>query len=226
MEIIQTTARALFDLFFPQRCVNCNSVITVGNPVCTQCAGSLPLTHWKPDNQNPAFEKLNQLCKIDSAYSLLFFEHGNVTQKLLHSLKYGNQPEIGHLLGKKVLEEIILTDFDGIIPVPIHQKKLKKRGYNQVFSFAETLAKQTEIPLITDFLIRIENNPSQVFKNRKKRLNSIQNAFALTDKNLEGNFILIDDVLTTGATLSTCVNLIHSKFPKMKISIITIACAF
>ncbi len=225
MEIIRTTGRAVFDLFFPKRCVSCNSIISNENPVCILCAGNLPFTHWKLGKENPAFHKLDNLCRIRSAYSLLFFEHGNVTQSLLHNLKYENQPKIGSLLAEKALSEINLKNFQGIIPVPIHPKKLKKRGYNQVMPFAKLLADESGIPLIDDFLIRIENNPSQVFKNREKRLNSIQNAFALTDKKWEGHYILTDDVLTTGATLSTCINVIHSKNPGLKISVITMAYA-
>jgi len=225
MEIIQTTGRALFDLFFPERCINCNSIISGENPLCAFCLGNLPFTHWKFEKGNPAFSKLNELCRVESAYSLLFFEHGNVTQNLLHSLKYENRPKIGSLLAEKTLNDLILSKFNGIIPVPIHSKKLKKRGYNQVMPFAKTLASQSGISLIENFLTRIENNPSQVFKTREKRLNSIQSAFALNDRNLKGHFILIDDVLTTGATISTCVNLIHSKYPDLEISVMTMAFA-
>lgn len=224
MEIL-SIGRSVFDLFFPHRCVNCNSVISGENPICIFCTSNLPYTHWKFGIKNPAYHKVSSLCRINSAYSLLFFEHDNVTQSLLHSLKYENQTKIGTLLGERATIEFDLNSFDGIIPVPIHPKKLKKRGYNQVMTFAEALSEKFEIPLIEDFLIRIENNPSQVFKNRAKRLNSIQNAFTLTNKNLEGHFILVDDVLTTGATVSTCINLIHSKFPKLKISVMTMAYA-
>jgi len=221
----ETIGQSLFDLFFPKRCVNCGSVLSENTPLCISCTSRLPFTHWHLDGQNAGFAKLRILCETEAAYSLLYFRHENVTQKLLHSLKYENRPEIGKLLGELALREINPAGYDGIIPVPIHPKKLKKRGYNQVVPFASTLAEKSGIPLTEDFLIRVENNPSQVFKNREKRLNSIQNAFSLTDKNLEGRFILIDDILTTGATISTCINLIHSKHPSLKISVMTIACA-
>ncbi|HLV23758.1 MAG TPA: hypothetical protein VKY36_03135 [Moheibacter sp.] len=221
---LHSIGRAVFDLFFPKRCLNCDSVISQDNPLCIFCASNLPCTHWNLDNNNLAYQKLKVLCKIKSAHSLLIFRHDNITQKLLHNLKYGNHPEIGSLLAQKTLMDIELQNFDGIIPIPIHPKKLKKRGYNQVIPYAKTLSEIAQIPLVEDFLIRMENNPSQVFKNREKRLNSLQNAFALTDKDLEGHYILVDDVLTTGATVSTCVNLVHSKFPKIKISVMTIAC--
>jgi competence protein ComFC len=224
MEIL-SIGQAIFDLFFPRRCLNCDSVISFDNPLCISCAANLPYTHWHLNKKNFAYEKLKKLCKIEAAHSLLLFQHDNVTQKLLHNLKYNNHPEIGILLAEKLSPELSLSHFDGIIPVPIHPKKLKKRGYNQVVPFAKTLAERNNIPFIEDVLIRIENNPSQIFKNRNKRLTTIQNAFDLTDKPLEGHLILMDDVLTTGATLSTCVKLIQSKYPEVKISVMTIACA-
>lgn len=221
----KTIAHSLFDLFFPQRCVNCDSVIPATNFLCVSCASKLAYTHWKLDNKNYAFDKINSLRKIQSAYSLLEFRHENITQKLLHALKYNNQPKIGRALAEKVLYEIDLKNYDGIIPVPVHPKKLKKRGYNQVMSFAEKLAENSKIPLYKDWLIRVENNPSQVHKNREQRLNSIGNAFHFTKENVSGNFILIDDVITTGATLSTCIKTIQEKNPDVKISVVTMACA-
>lgn len=220
---IQTIGRGLFDLFFPRRCLNCDALISVKNPLCVSCASNLPYTHWKLDQENLGFEKLDSLSQPEAAYSLLFFRHDNVTQKLLHHLKYNHHFEIGELLAQKLVSEIDLSNYDGIIPIPIHPKKLKKRGYNQVMSFAETLALHFEIPLVDNYLIRIENNPSQVFKSRTQRLNSIKNAFGLTERKLKGHFILVDDVLTTGATLSTCINLLRTQ-PAIKVSVVTMAC--
>lgn len=222
---IQSIGQAIFDLFFPRRCLNCDAIISFDNPLCINCAANLPYTHWHLDKENPAYSKLKKLCKLSSAHSFLYFQHDNVTQKLLHHLKYMNHPEIGVLLADKLKFQIDLSNFDGIIPVPIHPKKRKKRGYNQVVPYAKTLAEHFQIPLREDILIRKENNPSQIFKNRVKRLTTLQTAFGLTHQPIEGRFILVDDVLTTGATISTCVNLIHSEFPEVKISVMTIAFA-
>jgi competence protein ComFC len=222
---IQSIGQAIFDLFFPRRCLNCDSIISLDNPLCISCAAHLPYTHWHLNKKNFAYQKLKKLCQLEAAHSLLLFQHDNVTQKLLHNLKYNNHPEIGILLAEKLSSELSLFHYDGIIPVPIHLNKLKKRGYNQVVPYAKTLAERNNIPFIDDVLIRIENNSSQIFKNRAKRLSTIQNAFRLTDKPLDGHILLMDDVLTTGATLSTCVKLIQSKYPDVKISVMTIACA-
>jgi len=224
MEIL-SIGQAIFDLFFPRRCLNCESVISFENPLCISCASNLPFTHWQLNRNNQAYDKLKDFCRVESAHSLLLFQHDNVTQKLLHNLKYLNHPEIGVLLAEKLLQEFDLKTFDGIIPVPIHPKKLKKRGYNQVVPYAQTIAEKSGIPFLEDFMIRVENNPSQTSKNRNNRLTNIKTAFGLSNQNLQGHFILVDDVLTTGATLSTCVNLIHEKFPDLKISVMTIACA-
>ncbi|MFV0304905.1 MAG: ComF family protein [Moheibacter sp.] len=223
MEIV-TIGQAIFDLFFPKRCIYCNLVISNSNPLCVRCSSNLPFTHWHLGTENLAYLKLQNLCEIEFAYSLLYFRHGNVTQSLLHALKYENQSKIGALLAEKVLLEMDFNLFDGIIPVPIHPKKLKQRGYNQVMSFSEKLAIETGVPLYTNLLIRIQNNPSQVYKSREERFSSIKGAFELTTKNLTGHYILIDDVITTGATLSTCVQALK-KNTNLKISVITIAFA-
>ncbi|MFA7686653.1 MAG: double zinc ribbon domain-containing protein [Moheibacter sp.] len=222
MEIL-SIARSFVDLFFPKRCVGCQSVIAGTAVLCPPCAAKLSYTHWGINRENEAYFKLKALCNLNSAGSFLRFEHDNITQKLMHFLKYENHPEIGILLAEGVFSSMNLAAYDGIIPVPIHPKKLKKRGYNQVMPFAERLAELTGIPLVKDCLIRKENNPSQVHKSREERLNSIRNAFTIKG-DLTGHYLLVDDVLTTGATVSSCVNLIHSKFT-VKISVLTIACA-
>lgn len=220
---IQSIARSFVDLFFPKRCVGCSSVIPAEAVLCVKCTSKMPLTHWKFDQENDAYVKLRNLCDIESAASLLTFHHENVTQKLMHYLKYENHPEIGIILAEKFFSMVEFDSFDGIIPVPIHKNKLKKRGYNQVMPFAERISELTQIPLIQDYLIRKENNPSQVHKSRTERLNSIKNAFELRNE-ISGHYLLIDDVLTTGSTISTCVKLIQSK-NQVKISVLTMAFA-
>lgn len=220
---IQSIARSFVDLFFPKRCVGCQSVIPDNSILCTECTSKLPFTHWRFDQENDAFHKLRNQCKIESACSLLYFEHDNITQKLMHYLKYENHPEIGILLADKFFSMVEFDSFDGIIPVPIHKYKLKKRGYNQVIPFAERISELTNIPLIHDYLIRKENNSSQVQKSRIERMNSIQNAFEAQGQ-ISGHYLLIDDVLTTGSTISACVKLIQSKNP-VKISVLAMTFA-
>lgn len=220
---IQAIGRGLFDLFFPRRCLNCNEVIAVKNPLCVTCASDLPFTYWNLNQENLGFEKLKSLSEPEAVYSLLYFRKGNVTQKLLHHLKYNHQLHIGELLAEKVSQFIDLSNYDGIIPVPLHPKRLRKRGYNQVMSFSSRLAEINEIPLLSDSLIRVENNPSQIYKSRIERLESIKTAFSVRPEKLTGHFILVDDVITTGATLASCINLIKNH-SDAEISVVTMAC--
>jgi len=220
---IESIARSFLDLFFPKRCVGCQSVISAEAVLCVNCASKLPFTYWHLNSENEAYTKLYPLCELESAASLLFFHRANVTQKLMHHLKYENHPEIGRLLAEKAFSMFQFNDFDGIIPIPIHPTKLKKRGYNQVTPFAERISELSGIPLLQNYLIRKENNPSQVHKSRTERLNSIKNAFEVQG-NISGHYLLVDDVLTTGATISSCTNLIHSKNP-VKVSVLTMAYA-
>lgn len=220
---IQSIARSFVDLFFPKRCVGCSSVIPGEAVLCVNCTSKMPLTHWKFDQENESYQKLKNQCEIESACSLLYFGHDNVTQKLMHYLKYENHPEIGIILAEKIFSMVEFEKFNGIIPIPIHHKKLKQRGYNQVMPFAKRISELTEIPLIENYLIRKENNPSQVHKSRIERMNSIKNAFEANGE-ISGHYLLIDDVLTTGSTISTCVKLIQSKNP-VKISVLTMAFA-
>lgn len=221
---IRAITRSFVDLFFPRRCLGCNCIVSNQIPMCINCIHRLPFTYWKFDQNNDAFHKIRNLCPIESANSLLYFEKSNVTQHVLHALKYKNQPKAGILLADLMKIENLNSSFDGIIVVPIHPKKLKKRGYNQVLPFAKRLGERTQIPLIDNYLIRTKFNKSQVEKSRTQRLTSLSNAFEVLDKNLTGHFLLVDDLLTTGATISTCVNLLKSK-NDIKISVLTIGFA-
>lgn len=221
---ITSLGRTLLDLFFPIRCLNCGDILPQRMPLCVLCAADLPYTHWNLDRENFAFEKLRSLCRIEAAFSLLEFRHDNVTQKLLHNLKYNNHPEIGELLAEKTAERLNLSEYQGIIPVPVHPKKLKKRGYNQVVPFAKRLSDIFCIPMLEGGLKRKENNKSQVSKSRSERLSSIKDSFASGPPLPPGHYILADDTLTTGATLSICAELLNGN-NRNRISVVTMACA-
>lgn len=221
---IQTIVRSIVDLFFPARCLGCNEVVSSTMPICVNCTIQLPFTHWKMDTENEAYLKINNFCEIKAANSLLFFEKQNLTQKLLHALKYKNQPQIGTLLAQKIKLNLDEHRFDGIIIIPIHPKKMRERGYNQVKSFAEEISKRFGIPLLEGFLYRKEYNKSQTSKSRQERFSSLSSAFDIQKTQISGHYLLIDDLLTTGSTISTCTNLIKSHH-SIEISVLTIGYA-
>lgn len=165
---------------------------------------------------------------IASATSLFLFQQQGTAQKLIHALKYKNRTEIGDFVGELLYSEMTKSKrfepFDCIIPVPLHQKKLKKRGYNQLTTFGNCLAKNFNIPYSPDVLIKTNASKSQTKKIRWDRFKNAATKFMLTDHRAFENkhVLLIDDVMTTGATLEACCQtLLQTK--QIKLSIATIA---
>lgn len=219
---IRTIVNSLIDLFFPMRCIHCSDVIASTQILCVPCSTHLPYTHWELNQNNKAFRQLYQYCRVEAAYSLLHFSKRNVTQSLLHEMKYKARPEIGALLAAKV--NIDLSGYDGIIPVPLHPKRLKQRRYNQVADFTKKLAEIHSLPYLDQILIRNRFNSSQVFKNKRDRIQSLNNAFQLLNPEINGHYIIVDDLITTGATLSQAIVPFNAN-NGVKVSVITIACA-
>ena len=149
-------------------------------------------------------------------------------KKLIHQLKYKNNQEVGAFLGnwfgKKLLESDKFNDIDYIIPVPLHKKKLIQRGYNQLTKFGEKLSEIFCIQYIENVLIRTSTANTQTFKKRIERFKNLETKFSVSNLDLLNNkhILLIDDVVTTGATLEACCKeLLKAK--NVKISIITLA---
>jgi ComF family protein len=167
---------------------------------------------------------------LEQATALFYFEKKGPVQALLHNLKYRGQEEISAFLGDWLGQELsqlpAYRDVDVVIPVPMHPKKRKKRGYNQVTGFAIALSKHLDATHTDHILIKSKNTKTQVFKGRFSRSDEILDAFSiLENQSLAGKHILlVDDILTTGATLEACA-LQLLKIPKIKLSIATMAIA-
>ena len=224
---LKTAIRNLFGLFYPKICATCTKVLLNYEEIlCFSCSVDLPITNFTKIKENKAEKSFYGRVPIMAVTSLLYFNKRGKVQKLIHQLKYKNQQQIGQFLGDWLGEEIIeskrFENIDCIIPVPLHPKKLKKRGYNQVITFGESLSKKLKIPLIENKLIRISKSYTQTFKNRFDRWKSVEEIFELSDKDFFENkhILLIDDVITTGATLEACcLQLMQTK--NIKISIAT-----
>ena len=219
---IKTIVNSLVDLFFPMRCIHCNDIIQSSQTLCVSCASNLPFTHWQMDRNNKVFKQLYQYVRVEAGYSLLHFSKKNVTQSILHEMKYRNRPELGVLLADLV--QLDLSHFDYVVPIPLHPKRFRQRGYNQIEAFAKKLAENNGITYNNSILIRTSFQSSQVFKNKEKRLKALSKAFQLTDRTMKGNILVIDDLLTTGATLSQAI-LPFNDLEDVKVSVLTIACA-
>lgn len=198
--------------------------------LCTNCRHEMPLTQYHLDPNNEAVKKFYGKIEIDHASAFLYFNKKGIVQELIHNLKYKGYEEIGTLLGNWYVEDLKSikpeTPFDVIIPVPLHQKKLKERGYNQVTTFGNALAKGLNIGYNDAILFRKKYSKTQSKKNLLGRLEGIENVFDvhISKENHHRHFLLVDDVLTTGATLEACSRALL-KIPGAKISIVCMAMA-
>ncbi|MGB1308642.1 MAG: ComF family protein [Oceanihabitans sp.] len=221
----------VIDLFFPKVCYTCNSHLLDNEAsLCTNCRHNLPVTNFHFNQSNFVEKVFYGRIKVEQATALLRFEKKGVIQELLHKLKYKGHEDIGVFLGQWLGNELAslanYKNIDAVIPVPLHKKKLKKRGYNQVAKFGIEIAKALQVDYIDNVLIKITNTTSQVTKKRFARWQSKKELFALRNPEKINNkhILLVDDIITTGATLEACANVL-TKAKNVKISIATMAIA-
>jgi ComF family protein len=203
-------------LVFPKTCCLCKrSLFDFEKQLCKICIANLPVTnyHLRPQN-NELVTKIMGLTQPNLVMSFLRFTKKGVSQSLLHQLKYKNKPEIGVELGR-IYGSILLSNnfqenWDQIIPVPLHPLKQKRRGYNQSEQFANGLSESLGIPVITS-LERVQFTETQTKKSRIERIENVSQVFAISkEKPVNGKrILLVDDVMTTGATLVSCSNMLY-----------------
>jgi ComF family protein len=221
---------SLLALFYPVQCVSCGNTL-LGNEavLCTGCLMQLPKTGFNHIHHNIAFLKFTGRTAIQYAAVFSYFTKQGMLQRLLHRLKYHNRQEIGILLGRLFATEIKdlawVRELDAIIPLPLHKKKLQLRGFNQSAVIAEAMAVVLGIPYRPGWVIRHRNTSSQTNKTRQERIENVAGAFSIPEGlDFEGkNILLVDDVLTTGATLESCANTLLQG--NCKVSIATIGMA-
>lgn len=190
----------------------------------------MPLTQYHLDPKNQAVKKFYGKIDIQFASTFLYFNKKGMVQELIHNLKYKGHEEIGTVLGNWYAEDLkeiqLEIPFDVVIPVPLHPKKFKERGYNQVTTFGKALAEGLKIPYNDSVLYRKKYSKTQSKKNLLGRSENIENIFdaVLTEENRNKHFLIVDDVLTTGATLEACSRALL-KIPGAKISIVCMAMA-
>ncbi|MCD6113584.1 MAG: ComF family protein, partial [Bacteroidales bacterium] len=212
-------------------CMACGkSLYKNENCLCTYCLYHLPKTNFHLEKDNEVERVFWGRVRIESAASFLYFSKGGKVQKIMHKLKYKGRQEIGVFLGEQYGLELLNSDtfknIDIIIPVPLHKMKLKKRGYNQSEKFAEGLSLSMKKPVSTDNLYRKIFSETQTKKTRYKRWQNVESIFDIKNPELlkSKHILLVDDVITTGATMEACVNVLK-KVEDIKISIASIAYA-
>lgn len=221
--------KKLINIFFPPQCKGCSKpLLTQENTICITCRHEIPKTNHLQFTDNECFKKFYGRIPLEHASAMLYYHKKGIVQQLIHQLKYKNCQKIGTILGEWYAHDLYnskkLDTIDVIIPVPLHQKRQKERGYNQITTFGEALAKGLSKKLDATILKRKKHTATQSKKDRIHRNTVCQDTFEVQNYSQHHNkhFLLIDDVLTTGATLEACGKALL-KIPGAKISIVTIA---
>jgi len=218
-------------LFFPRNCEICeNCLYKNEHLICTYCLGRLPYTKWHMDQKNPLHMVFWGKLPIQGVTAMLYFHYANRTQKLLHKFKYKGVRQLGVFVGKRYGIQLIkfppFSTVDIIIPVPLHPKKLKIRGYNQSEMFAYGLAQSMSISVVSDNLYRKTASETQTRKTKIERWENVKDIFGVANpENLvDKHILLVDDVITTGSTMEACARILL-EIPGVQISVAAIAAA-
>lgn len=216
-------------LFYPQVCAGCNGELLQGEKfVCVNCLLSLPYTGFASQTPNPSEQTFWGRVDIAAGASFLYFRKGNATQKIMHRIKYKSEKELAEYMGRLMGQELKASGrFGGIgvvIPVPMHPSKQRKRGFNQSEWFAKGLSAIINAPVLTDVLLKTTATESQTKKSRWQRWINADEKYTLKNpQHIAGKkILLVDDTLTTGATLEACAGMLLQANPQ-SISIATMA---
>lgn len=200
------------DLLFPRPCLGCTKTLETSETLlCTACRLKLPETRQHLNGGVANITKFAGKVPIEFVVSYLYFNKGGIAQKLIHQLKYKGKKEaareLGQWYGQQLKQESeLLSQVDLIVGVPLHKSRFKQRGYNQADWLADGLAESLQIPFRTDVLIRTAFKESQTRKNRLERWENVKTVFAVNkaDDVVGKRVVIVDDVLTTGATIEAC----------------------
>ena len=189
----------------------------------------LPKTNSHLSNSNPLVKLLQQLAPISYATSLFYFEQQGLVQQLIHQLKYMNREQLGNFFGTQLGKKLVGSSFsscDLVVPIPLHKRRQRQRGYNQVSKFGQQLAKQLQIEYVPQNLIRHKATKTLVRLNTHQRAAQIKNVFSVVDLSVftGKHLLLVDDVVTTGTTLSEAANCLL-QIEDVRVSVATIAFA-
>jgi len=218
-----------FNLIFPKLCCACNNTLLKHEHViCTMCLLTLPKTNFHFDKENPVSKVFWGRVQIEMATSFYLFSKKSKVQNLLHHLKYKGAKEVGFevgkLLGYDLKDTIYFKGIEFVIPVPLHKKKLKKRGYNQSEWIAMGVSESMGVPINLSTLYRKVDSKTQTKKSRYMRWENVGEIFGVSSDELDHkNVLLVDDVLTTGATIEACTQVLIRR--QCKVFVATIAYA-
>ena len=208
----------LLDLLCPHTCPMCGAY---SQGICADCLRSLPRTEQAALRQNSTkyvlagevhdFVKQMKVMHLDKAAAFLHYEKDHPIQRAIHKMKYGDQPLVGQQIGHVAATDMLYADFfdgiDVIIPVPLHPKRLRERGYNQSEYIARGIREVTGIPVDTTHVVRVKNTPKQALQTGEGRRHNVADAFAVNqpEQLYRKHILVVDDLITTGETMRSCL---------------------
>ena len=231
MNKIKQLLKNFISIFYPRSCVACgNALMQNESHFCLSCLMHLPETNYHLMEHSPLDYIFEGRVPVEKVASMLFYKKGNKVQHILHALKYKGNKEVGRFLGEMYGRQLLNSPYyqsvDCIMPIPLHPKKFRMRGYNQSEWIAMGLSRSMNIPYFTDVLYRSEFTETQTKKSRFNRWENVKSVFATVDGGkLKGKHVLLcDDVLTTGATMEAAITQLL-KIEGVRVSVVTLACA-
>jgi ComF family protein len=208
--------RDLLNLIFPRTCPGCERDLVRGEgAVCTKCLLDIQETgsHLQ-ESDNELFYRFAGKTPLAGAFAMYYFDKQGKFKKIIQALKYKKMPQVGRFLGElygqQLQESGSLSSVDAIVPVPLHRTRLVERGYNQSAEICKGIHKATQIPLVTNALIRGEKTVSQTRKTKTERWENVKDVFVMR-RPIAGNILLVDDVITTGSTLEACIRTLYAQ---------------
>jgi ComF family protein len=220
--------RDFISLFYPEVCLTCGEGLAEKEEfICTSCLYKLPKTNYHNNPANALYKVFYGRAEIVAGAAFCYYSKGSMVQDLVHEIKYNGKKELGTCLGKWYGADLKnvspFSELDFIIPVPLHPKKLKRRGYNQSACFAEGLSQAMGVSVLPDAITRLKDTETQTNKSRFSRWENVKDVFAVANKEqlLNKNVLLVDDIITTGATMEACIHALNA-VPVASISVASI----
>lgn len=232
--VVQLLKNDLLHLIYPSACLICErETVQRESLICSFCQDDFQFTYFETFQEPSSLDKLFWgRVQLQATHALLSFKKESKTQTILHAIKYKSKTklavQLGNLQGEKLkLNSEKYGDIDALIPVPLHPKKQHLRGFNQSERIAVGISEATQIPVLENLLTRGKHTESQTKKNRFHRWDNVADIFLVDERagqNLK-HIALVDDVVTTGSTLESCIQKIQEKYPSIRISVLSLAIA-
>lgn len=230
MVILREIKDALLHLFYPQVCSACgNDVHTKSSQLCIRCLATLPETGFEFHPENPVEKIFWGRIPIIAATAQFYFTKDSMIQHLMHLFKYKGNRELGMQLGRIMGQQLQKTDrfkVDGLVPLPLHPAKERKRGYNQASILCQGMSEVMQVPVLESLVERPTHTETQTHKGRIERWTNMEGKFIINDPVSINNkhLLLVDDVITTGATLESCGNtLLQAGSTRLSIATLCVA---